>query len=218
MDGVHDLGGKQGFGPIPIDKTDSPFELDWEERMWAMTRSGGLTSDITIDWFRHSVECMVPSDYLSYRYFEKWIASYFVMLTDNGTLMMDEVLSGKSVVKTDPPTAMTIDDALAKNRSAHASFARDIESEPAFAVGDTVLTVTHTSDGHVRLPAYARGRRGKVIAYHGGHVDPEKGSRGIKEPDHLYTISFSAPELWGEGANARDTVTLDLWEFYCVSP
>ena len=66
MDGTHDLGGRQGFGPVPVDTGDAPFSHDWEWRMWALARAG-IAHGITIDWFRHGLERMVPADYLSYR-------------------------------------------------------------------------------------------------------------------------------------------------------
>ena len=42
MDGIHDLGGMEGFGPVPVKSGDAPFRdlADWEKRMWALARSG----------------------------------------------------------------------------------------------------------------------------------------------------------------------------------
>ena len=83
MDTIHDLGGKQGFGPIPVKTGDAPFTHDWERRMWGLARAG-IAHDITIDWFRHGIERMVPADYLTFAYFNKWATNYLMLIIDNG--------------------------------------------------------------------------------------------------------------------------------------
>ncbi len=216
MDGIHDLGGKEGFGPIPIDPDDNPFHHDWQERMWAIVRSGGRGKDITIDWWRHVIECMVPSDYLAFNYFQKWCTSFFVTLIDSGTFTLDEIKSGKTEQRDTPPEPLTLDDALAINRAGLRSFEVEHAAPPLFSPGDTIMTRRHMPSGHTRLPAYARGARGEVFAHRGAHLLPDKGARGIHEGEHLYTVTFDAPILWGEEANPRDSVALDLWESYLV--
>ena len=216
MDGTHDLGGKEGFGPIPIDSDDNPFHHDWEARMWAIARSGSRGRDITIDWFRHGLECMVPSDYLSYRYFQKWCTNYFMLLIDNDTFTLEEVKNGHTERSGDSVPARTVEDVLQANRASQVSFEVEVKIAPRFSVGDSVVTQRHMISGHTRLPIYARGARGEIIAHHGAHLLPDKGAKGVHEGEHLYTVRFSAPALWGEGADARDSVALDLWESYLV--
>lgn len=216
MDGTHDLGGKEGFGPIPIDPDDNPFHHDWEARMWAIARSGARGGDITIDWFRHGLECMVPSDYLSHRYFQKWCANHFMLLIDNDTFTPEEVRNGHTDRRGDPVPALTVEDVLRANRASRVSFEVEVKTAPRFRVGDSIVTLRHMNSGHTRLPMYARGARGEIIAHHGAHLLPDKGAKGVHEGEHLYTVSFSAPALWGEGADARDSVALDLWESYLV--
>ena len=36
-------------------------------------------------------------------------------------------------------------------------------------------------------------------------------------PQPLYTVRFSARDIWGEARNPRDTVSADLWESYLDS-
>ena len=36
MDGVHDLGGRQGFGPIDVNEPEARFHEPWEARAFAM--------------------------------------------------------------------------------------------------------------------------------------------------------------------------------------
>ena len=216
MDGVHDLGGKEGFGPIPIDASDNPFQHPWEERMWAMARAGALTEDITIDWFRHAVERMVPADYLGYRYFQKWCTTYFMLFVDNGTFTLEELERGKIEQPAPPAPALSLEAALAANRGSARSFQVPSDVAPRHKVGETVVTRRHMAADHTRLPAYARGARGQIIAHHGAHLLPDKGAKGIHEGEHLYTVAFTAPELWGEAADPRDSVALELWESYFV--
>ena len=213
MDSVHDLGGKQGFGPIDTDKGDLDFEFDWERRMWAMARGGALR-DVTIDWFRHGLELMVPGDYLSYRYFQKWVANYLMIQLDNGAVTLDEVVAGHLDNPTPATDVKTVDQVLEANRASCVSFEVDATSPPRFDIGDTVSTKRFTHSGHTRLPAYARDRTGQVIAHHGAHLFADEGAKGHEVGQHLYTVSFSATELWGPDANPRDSVTLELWESY----
>lgn len=215
MDGTHDLGGRQGFGPVPVESGDAPFSQDWEWRMWALARSA-IAHDITIDWFRHGLERMVPADYLTYRYFQKWCTNYLMLLIDNGAVTMDEVLAGHVENPGDPAPAKSLDDVLAVTRENNFSFEISVDTEPRFAVGDTVKTRRLMPADHTRLPGYARGATGMVIAYRGAHALPDKGVHGVHEGDHLYTVSFTARELWGADANPKDTVMLELWECYFV--
>lgn len=215
MDGTHDLGGKQGFGPIPIGDNEG-FHHDWERRMWGIARSNVGPPGMVIDWFRHGVERLAPSDYLSFAYFNKWCTNYFMLLIDGGVFSMDEVLKGHADSPADPAAPVLIDDIITANRNACIDYAVEIEASPRFAVGDTITTKRRMHSGHTRLPAYARNATGTVITHHGAHLLADKGAQGIHEGEHLYTVSFSAPELWGPDANPRDTVTLELWESYLV--
>jgi nitrile hydratase subunit beta len=216
MEGVHDLGGKQGFGPIDTVHGDAPWHHAWELRMWALSRAG-LARGITIDWFRHCIERMVPSDYLAFPYYEKWCTNYLALLVDNAEVTLDEVSFGHTDRIEAVAEAKTVTDILAANRAAGRSFAAEADAPAKFAVGDRVLTQRLMHDGHTRLPAYARSVWGEVIAHHGGHLSADDGAKGIERGEHLYTVAFAARELWGHAANPRDKVMLDLWESYLVS-
>jgi nitrile hydratase subunit beta len=62
MDGVHDLGGREGFGPIVDKADDKPFHADWEMRAFGMKQASASAKSWTIDWFRHSRELIDPVD------------------------------------------------------------------------------------------------------------------------------------------------------------
>jgi nitrile hydratase len=89
---------------------------------------------------------------------------------------------------------------------------------PAYKISDRVRTKRRMPAGHTRLPRYARDVEGRVVAYHGVHALPDAGAKGRHEGDHLYTVSFAAQDLWGPEADSRDSVAMELWESYFVSP
>ena len=71
--------------------------------------------------------------------------------------------------------------------------------------------------GHTRLPRYTRGKHGIVVRDHGVFAlqDTDENGQRLGEPQqHVYTVRFTARELWGDEANERDAVYLDLWEDY----
>ncbi|MGI3169121.1 nitrile hydratase subunit beta [Pseudooceanicola sp. C21-150M6] len=218
MNGIHDLGGAQGFGPIPIATGDKEFRdlEDWEKRVTALNWSP-ITSGSTIDWFRHVIERMVPKDYLNFSYFQKWCTADLVIMLEAGTITLDDVMRGHVNDPVAPPSAMTVEDTIAGVAASAFDFARQTSQAPLFTIGDRVRARRLMTSNHTRLPGYVRGCEGEVIAHHGAHVLPDRNAEGVEVPEHLYTICFRAVALWGDGANPRDDVTLDLWESYLVS-
>ena len=220
MDGIHDLGGKQGYGPIEIDDDESAFHHDWEGREWGIAQCA-RTPGITIDWWRHCRELIMPQDYLDRPYFDSWAQTDFSTYIEASWISMEEVIAGKASPNqsrsfSDPPEPMSLQQVLQEDRNHAFRFDAKIESEPAFSVGQRVLTSSHGYVGHTRLPQYARGRYGIVHAYHGAHVFPDLSAQGQEIHQHLYSVSFTATELWPEAQNSRDKVYLDLWESYLM--
>lgn len=208
MDGPHDLGGKDGFGAV--DTGTPPFTHDWERRQWALSKTVPLPGG-TIDWWRHGIETMAPAAYLSLPYFEKWCLNELAHRIDQGVFTLKEVIDGTTEAA--PPAApLDMEGTLARLRKNNTDFRMEIARPPAFGIGAHVRTVNTPSEGHTRLPAYARGHRGTVVAHHGGHLYADAGAEGRHEAEHLYTVEFTARELWGSGS--EDTVRLDLWEPY----
>ncbi|MEL6119766.1 MAG: nitrile hydratase subunit beta [Pseudomonadota bacterium] len=215
MDGIHDLGGKQGFGSITVTEDEPAFPEAWEGRAYGLVQSVGDPGS-TIDWFRHIVELMPPAAYLTEPYFQKWQYVQIIELIQAGKLSMDEVLSGQASKPGNPASKRSLDKVLAIIHDKNHSFEHEIDAGPAFALNQRVHTKRHMTAGHTRLPAYARDSLGDVIAHHGSHALPDAGARGEEKAEHLYTVRFTAAELWGDEANPNDDVTLDLWESYLV--
>jgi nitrile hydratase len=74
--------------------------------------------------------------------------------------------------------------------------------------------IIHPS-GHTLLPLYARGKRGIITRDHGVYLFPDTAAhdQGDKR-QHVYSVKFSARELWGAQASSRDSVYLDMWDDY----
>lgn len=214
MDSIHDLGGKQGYGPIEVDEPEVPFKYEWEGRIWGLVCCYDAP-DWTIDWWRHIRETIDPQDYLNRPYFDSWTQTQMAGYIDSGILTLDEIKSGVPVSVSDiKPDPITVETAIEEDRSYLFSFELPIDSEPQFSVGESITTNLHGSSHHTRLPAYARGKVGRIHTYHGAHVFPDASAQGKEEPGHLYTVAFETGELWPDSKHPGDVVHLDLWENY----
>lgn len=219
MDGIHDLGGKQGYGPIEVDSDETPFHYDWEAREWGIAQSA-RTPGITIDWWRHCRELILPEDYLGRPYFDSWAQTDFSTYIDAGWMTLNEVCSGKSASRHDEhgeaPPALTLQQVLQEDRDHAFRFDAEIDAAPVFSAGQQVMTASHGHSGHTRLPQYARGRRGTIQVCNGAHVYPDLSAQGEEIHQYCYNVMFMAGELWPEAQDSRDKVYLDLWESYLV--
>ena len=217
MDSIHDLGGKQGYGPIELDDETEVFHEDWEGREWGISRCA-RTPGITIDWWRHCRELIMPLDYLSRPYFDSWAQTDFSTYIEAGWITFDEIDAGKSLNNDidygEAPAPRSLQQVLDDDRARAVRFDASIDTPPVFSEGQRVLTVKHGHTGHTRLPQYARGRMGTIHAYNGAHVFPDRSVEGKEVHQHCYNVVFAAADLWPEANGRRDSVHLDLWESY----
>jgi nitrile hydratase subunit beta len=214
MDGVHDLGGREGFGPI-VDKHDEkPFHAEWEMRAFGMKVAAAQSSTWTIDWFRYCRELTGPVDYLTRPYYDQWLTVLAAQMIDQGYLTLDEIKGRASsfTPKPDIPP-LTRETARASLRAAK-NYAVTVNTPPRFALGEKARCRLDGGSGHTRLPGYVRGRAGEIQAHHGGHVLADASARGEKQGEHLYTVGFASSDLWPEAKGSEDRVFVDLWESY----
>ena len=92
---------------------------------------------------------------------------------------------------------------------------RNTPAAPRFHVGQRVRARNINPTGHTRLPRYARGKFGIVDRDHGVFVFPDSNAHFLGEmPQHVYSVRFTARELWGEQAKPKDTVMVAMWDDY----
>ncbi len=212
MNGVHDMGGQHGLGAVVPEAEGSPFHADWEGRVHALVVASPTRGNI--DAGRHARESIPGPTYLAMTYYERWFEALRRMLVGGGFVTAGELASGAAdpaAAKATPRLAPAdVSTALARQ----GSYRRE-GAAPAFAVGDRVRARNLHPTGHTRLPRYARGRVGVIERCHGAHVLPDTHAHGGgDDPRALYTVRFTARELWGPDAAPRDSVSLDLWEPY----
>ena len=212
MNGAHDLGGMHGFGPVEIEKDEPIFHSQWERRMFALTLACGFQGKWNIDMSRYAREQMPPAEYLATTYYEHWLFGLQKLLVEQELVTAKELQIGhadakESVVRAAP--ASEVEALLRKRRGARL----DEDMPPRFRAGERVVARNINPTGHTRLPRYARGRRGVIDRDHGVFIfaDTHAMSRD-KKPQHCYSVRFTARELWGNEASARDSVFVDLWD------
>ena len=212
MNGVHDMGGMQGLGAVVPEPEGPPFHDAWEGRVHAMTVASPTRANI--DTGRHQRERIPGPEYLAMSYYQKWFRSLSDLLVLKGFATRGELASGRAAAGAPKGAPYLTGDLVAATLTRPGSYIRE-GAPPKFAVGDQVRTRNINPDGHTRLPRYARCHLGEIVALHGAHVFPDSHAHGHGEdPQPLYTVRFSARELWGGTAHPRDSVSLDLWEPY----
>lgn len=206
MNGVHDLGGLQSFGPVLPEADEPVFHHDWERHALAITLAMGALGQWNIDQMRHERESLSPADYLSSSYYQIWLLALEKVIEELGLLDRDDLRA-----RTGPE--------LLASFSSRVPYERPTSTTARYAVGQVVRTRNLNPTGHTRLPRYARGRVGTVVAIRGSHVFPDRnaaplGQQPDPEPEWLYTIDFTGRELWGEQGDPTLTVSIDAWEPY----
>lgn len=217
MNRPHDMGGRRGDGPVvPTPDGISPYDAPWHRKALGLTLAAGGLGAWTIDASRHARELL--HNYTKLTYYEKWLAALADLLVARGLVTPAELAQG------DADHAPLNDRAL-RAPMVPALLARGSPYNrsgptPTFNIGDMVKTRAtaeniHFKGGHIRLPAYATDKIGRVVLSHGSHVFPDTNAHGLGEaPEPLYTVAFAAADLWDEPENPCDEVRLDLWQSY----
>jgi nitrile hydratase len=219
MNGVHDMGGQQGFGPVLLEENEPLFHAAWESRAMAVTVAMGASGQWNIDLSRSARESLPPAVYLSSTYYEIWIRALEKLMLERGMVTQAELASGQLIsapVKVNRVlTHQNVDAAL----KAGSPTERPIDQAALFRVGQQVRARNMHPQGHTRLPRYVRGHMGTVVRVHGGHLFPDghtlRATPPFNEPvQWLYTVVFDGPTLWGEHSDPSVEVTVDAWESY----
>jgi nitrile hydratase len=216
MNGIHDMGGMHGMGPIEHEKNEPVFHEPWEGRVYAITRALGAWRKWNIDAGRHGIELLPPADYLRMSYYEKWLARNIALLVKHGLVTQEEMESGKPAPESPKLTPALPAAAVPEAAARRGSFMRaEASAQARFKVGERVRARNINPVGHTRLPRYARGKAGVIDRHHGIFVFPDTNAHFQGEhPQHLYSVRFAARELWGEDASPRDSIYIDMWDSY----
>ncbi|MGR3468087.1 MAG: nitrile hydratase subunit beta [Shimia sp.] len=218
MNGPHDMGGRDGFGPVVAEPDEPVFHAPWEARALGLTLCAGALGHWSLDESRHARESLPPATYLTASYYEIWVRALETLLLRHGEATKEELSDGiPRAAPRRPERKLTADRVQAVLR-AGGPVERPADSAPRFAVGDPVRMRVDRIPGHTRLPRYAAGKVGRIVAVVGHHVYPDSNAHGGGEaPEWLYTVVFTGPELWGAGAEPGTEVTVDAWQPY-LSP
>ena len=214
MDGIHDMGGMDGFGKVVPQPNEPPFHAAWEGRVLALQRAMSYAGAWQIDMSRAAQERLPPQVYLTVSYYQRWELAMERNVVERGLADAGELAAGhaqhagKSLKR-----KLTADNFL--ESMTRGSFYRQAQAPARFKPGDRVRTRNIHPSTHTRLPRYARGRLGVVELVHGCHAFPdsvaiEKGD----DPQWLYTVLFEGRELWGPDADPSVKVSIDAFEPY----
>jgi nitrile hydratase subunit beta len=215
MNGVHDMGGMHGLGPVQYEHNEPVFHAPWEGRTFAIVLAAAAWRKWNLDALRHQIERIPAAEYLRMSYYEKWLKAVTERLVQSGLITRAEVESGEPAPGSGKATpALTAAQVPAMLRSG-ALASREVSVKPHFHAGQRVRARNINPVGHTRLPRYARGKLGTVDRDHGVYVFPDTIAHSAGEnPQHVYSVRFTARELWGDQASPRDSVYLDLWDDY----
>jgi len=215
MNGVHDMGGMDGFGKVEVEPNEPMFHTRWESRVLAMVRAMGATGAFNIDTSRFYRESLPPHVYLSSSYYKKWLLGLEDMLIAKGFVGKAEVAKGHASEPAKPLkrgkfTAADVDRIMVRGK-----FGRDAQAPAKFKAGDRVRAKNIHPATHTRLPRYVRGHVGVVERDHGVHVFPDSAANDAGEnPQWLYTVVFDGVELWGADSDPTLKISIDAFEPY----
>jgi nitrile hydratase len=205
MDGIHDLGGMQGFGLVEREANEPVFHEPWQATTFALLiATVGTLRSHNADEYRHSIERMRPSHYLQSHYYERVLTGLTTLLVEKGVVSHAELeaLAGAPVPLSNP---------IAENPMA------TLVPQPTrrFAVGDRVRVLDIHPAGHTRVPRFVRGKTGTVLHVAPAFSFPDTSAHaGELREEHTYHVEFASASLWPDTGHENESVVVDLWDSY----
>ncbi|MBK8050036.1 MAG: nitrile hydratase subunit beta [Anaerolineales bacterium] len=224
MNGVYDLGGVQGFGPIESSNSGEEsglghFHEDWEKRILGMAL-WVVGSGMPLEYMRYCRERQFPKNYFDRSYYETWLYGLVLALIEQGEVTAEEMIRRGLITQEELDMAISLrQDALAGPSILQA---REM-TPPQFKVGDAVRTIVQRPSGHTRETRYSRGMMGVIEHVYDGNDVGEieartfadaRGTSLEKIERPLYTVRFRGSELWGDFAEDNTYVNVNMWEDY----
>jgi len=216
VDGIHDMGGMQGWGKVHFDPAEPAFKQGWEGRAFAISLlSMNRLTGCNLDAMRHALERQLPLEYLRNGYYGRWLLLSETLLTDSGVIAEGAIdararkLQGEDV--TEPPEPVL-------NKPVYEvggpGSLRPLDTPPRFKIGEQVRAKDIHPLGHTRLPRYVRGRIGTVWRIQPSALLPDTNAHFLGENvQHCYGVTFDSKTLWGQDAEPFQ-LSLDLFDDY----
>jgi nitrile hydratase beta subunit len=215
MNGVHDMGGLQNMGPVQYERDEPVFHASWEGRIYGINAALRVLGYWNLDAWRYQIELLPPADYLQMTYYERWLRINEQLVVKHGLATSAELAAGSADPGSARATPALTAPVVVRHLGRGIPSSQDPKVPPHFKVGDTVRARNINPTGHTRLPRYARGKVGVIARDHGVYTFPDTNAhfQGEKR-QHVYSVRFSAGELWGEEASPLDSVHVDMWDDY----
>jgi nitrile hydratase len=205
MDGIHDLGGKQGFGTVRYEPTKKGgpgtqiYHDAWEIK--ANSLSGALVGAglFNMDEYRHAIERMEPRHYLNASYYERVLVACASLCVEKGVATIEQLerLAGGAYPLARPSKP-----------------GREQRAAQEFAVGEKVTVRSEFVPGHHRMPGYIRGKTGVVIQKSPDFPFPDAAAHGLEEQwEPTYDVRFETSDLWPD-ASEKASVTVAVFRSY----
>ena len=205
MDGIHDMGGMHGFGPLSQARDNRPFHADWESSGYVFALLASQKGFFSFDGGRHAIERIPARDYMRMSYFERVLTGVASMYVERGVVEHAELerLAGGPFPLSRPITPGQ------KAESSHSGF----------DVGAAVRVRVWPTSGHSRAPRYVHGKAGIIVgvapsAHFPGEAAHGNPAEAFVEPS--YHVRFEGKDLWPEVTDGS-TVVVDLFQSYLVA-
>ena len=200
MDGMHDMGGRQGFGAVRYTQNAQAFHADWEVRANSLYAFAVRRGIFNMDEYRHAIERMEPRHYLAASYYERSLTSLATLLVEKGVVTHEELEQrARGQFPLAAPSAPGRTNAAARQR---------------FQPGDRVLVRADHVPGHIRMPGYIRGKTGVVVGESPTYPFPDAHAHAIKAEDEpTYDVRFRSEDLWPNSAE-RALVHVGVFQSY----
>ena len=197
MDGIHDLGGKQGFGRVRHSPNGPPFHAEWEKRANALYGLAVRAGILNMDEYRHAIERMDARHYLSASYYERSLTSLASLCVEKGLVTREELeqrAQGRFPLAAESAPGRT-----------------NLPGRERFAPGDRVRVRADYVAGHVRMPGYIRGKAGVVVSESPRYPFPDAHAHGVPADDEpTYDVRFRSEDLW---PHSSDTALVHVGVF-----
>lgn len=200
MDGVHDLGGRQGFGRVRYTVDAQAFHEDWEVKANSLYAFAVRSGMFNMDEYRHAIERMDPRHYLAAGYYERSLTSLLTLCVEKGIVPREELEQ-----RAGGPIPLASPSAPGRGNAA---------KRETFQPGDRVRVKLDFVPGHIRMPGYIRGKTGVVVGVSPAYPFPDAHAHGIHaEDERTYDVRFRSEDLWPQGADSA-LVHVGVFESY----